>query len=65
MPFLRKKVLSKAFNSHMVCCIIMNILLWVLRSVQKGSSSEVSSVESYVEKVNASLVCIQIGFEIA
>ena len=43
----------------------MNILLWVLRSVQKGSSSEVSSVESYVEKVNASLVCIQIGFEIA
>ena len=65
MPFLRKKVLSKAFNSHIVCYIIMTILLWVLRSVQKASSSEVSSVKNYVEKVNASLVCIRIGFEIA
>ena len=65
MPFLRKKVLSKVFNSHIVCYIIMTILLWVLRSVQKASSSEVSSVKNYVEKVNASLVCIRIGFEIA
>ena len=65
MPFLRKKVLSKAFDGHMVCYIIMTILLWVLRSVQKASSSEVSSVKSYVKKVDASLVCIRIGFEIA
>ena len=31
--FSRRKILLKAFNSHMVCYIVINNFLWVLRSV--------------------------------
>ena len=35
--FLRRKILSKAFNSHIVCCIAINNLFFLRFEISGGS----------------------------